>query len=275
MSAPSICAYCRQPGMMTQEHLWPACLHRRNFEANDQTEKLFFLARFNKDVSREPRIRDVCATCNNVVLSKLDDYICQLFDRTLIRSHNRHEVVQFDFDYHLLKRWLLKMCFNSARINKNTRDLDVLESVLPYIMGANQLLGRSIQLFVHLTYPEQVPAEDLRPAYAGEQPVIVVPNINRVGHIQFAVPGIGKRILRAVHLRAYSFFLAFYRRNEQRSVQDSFSKDFTMHMDATVLLRPSRQHISLECNGMGAWTSQRGARETRFISDGSMPSAPT
>jgi hypothetical protein len=105
---------------MTREHLWPASLHRRLIEANGQvTKNVFWLARLQREIPNEPQIKDVCAECNNVILSKLDAYICSLFDSTLAHVPRRNDRVCLAYDYHLLKRWLLKMSFNSARIHNS------------------------------------------------------------------------------------------------------------------------------------------------------------
>jgi hypothetical protein len=52
-------------------------------------------------------------------LSQLDGYICALFDRYFIYLCQRHATVRFEYDYHRLKRWLLKMSFNSARVHES------------------------------------------------------------------------------------------------------------------------------------------------------------
>src|SRR5688572_8163074 len=110
----SLCAYCGEPGVPTKEHLWPASLHRRPLAVNSQSKNIFWLARLRREIPSEPQIRDVCARCNNGVLSELDKYICEVFDKSFAKVLARHERVRFEPDYHLLKRWLLKMSFNSA-----------------------------------------------------------------------------------------------------------------------------------------------------------------
>jgi hypothetical protein len=62
----------------------------------------------------------------------------------------------FDYDYHRLKRWLLKMSFNSARIHA-AKDEFVFPPLLPYILGKSESLGRSVQLYVQLSYPGEIP----------------------------------------------------------------------------------------------------------------------
>lgn len=257
------CAYCKSVDTLTREHLWPASLHRRLLNANNQAENLFWLARLNKEIPSEPQIRDVCAKCNNVVLSELDQYICDLFDSTLARTLEKDEQITFEHDYHLLKRWLLKLCFNSARIH-NSPDRSALELMLPYILGHNISLGRSVQLFVQLTYPEAIPEQDINDNAPAERPLMFKPLMNRVGHMHFRVPGVGEKLLRAIHLRSYTFFLAFYKPDEARSVLDDFTYHFCTYAKTT-LLRPSCRRVELQCNGMGAWESFKGSRDNKFV----------
>jgi hypothetical protein len=60
-------------GPLTREHLWPAALHRRRLEAVGDDRSLFWLRRTGTEIPSEVKIRDVCATCNNVHLSALDN----------------------------------------------------------------------------------------------------------------------------------------------------------------------------------------------------------
>jgi len=263
--ARSVCAYCKSPETPTREHLWPASLHSRLAAANKQTSNAFWLARLQKEISNEPQIRDVCAQCNNVVLSELDAYICRLFDRTLVYIPDQHASVTFEHDYHLLKRWLLKLCFNSARIH-NSRDLYALEAMLSYILGKDNSLGKTVQLFVQLSYPEEIPEEDFGENAPSERPQFFRPTMNRVGHIFFRVHGVGQKLLRAVHLRSFTFFLAFFKPGEARAVSDDFAEHFCRQSRA-ILLRPSQPKVELLCNGMGAWSSFKGSRGNQLVFD--------
>jgi hypothetical protein len=202
----SLCAYCNQPSTLTKEHLWPASLHKRLYVANQQDRNYFWLSRLQRDLPSEPQIRDVCAKCNNITLSELDNYICSLFDTTFINLLERDQEVTFEFNYHLLKRWLLKTSYNSARIH-NAPDLDALKCLLPYILGKNNRLGRSVQLFVELVYPEYIEPTDIDDKSSELCSSLFYPTGHRVGHTLFRVPRIGQKILRTVHLRSYTFFL--------------------------------------------------------------------
>src|SRR5262249_12994416 len=131
------CAYCGAEGPLTREHLWPESLRRRLKKANNPKQSIVWLAKIDKEFAADPTIRDVCSTCNNIRLSSLDSYICELFDRYFVHIPERYERVTFDYDYHRLKRWLLKICFNSARIN-SSKDAFVFPPLLPYMLGHSE-----------------------------------------------------------------------------------------------------------------------------------------
>jgi hypothetical protein len=261
-----LCAYCNSAGPLTKEHFWPAALHRRLIGCTDDKQNCFWLRKINREIKGEPTIRDVCAECNNVKLSVLDSYICELFDRFFVCPLERHEEVQFEFDYHRLKRWLLKMCFNSARVH-SAIDLFVFPPLVPYINGENQMLGRSVQLYVQLDYPVLISDSATLQKDGSKSSFLFRPTAHRVGHAWFNVPGVGKKLLRAVHLRAFSFFLAFFEKDEAHSAHQDFMNEFLTRMSAMQLLRPSRPNVTLICNGCDAWQSFSNARENILITD--------
>ena len=262
MNNQPACAYCGSRDPLTREHLWPKALHRRIIEASEEKQNRFWLAKIKKEIPSEPTIRDVCALCNNVRLSVLDAYICEAFDRFFVHKHERHEEVEFEYDYHLLKRWLLKICFNSARIH-SAKDGMVFPPLLPYILGTSELVGRSVQLYVQLTYPAPIPEELLDPC--DPRPSIFYPTVNRVGNLWFHREGIGRKMLRAVHLQGFSFYLAFFLPNEKRAVPEHFCETFLSCMRKAVLLRASRSKATLVCDGINAWDSIADARTNKLI----------
>jgi hypothetical protein len=257
------CAYCGAEGTLTREHLWPQSLHRRVIVGAPDDHAGFWLGKIDKEIANEPTVRDVCAICNNTVLSQLDAYICQLYDAHLFHILKRNERVVFEYNYHLLKRWLLKMCFNSARINASI-DAFVFPPLLPYILGKSTATGRDVQLYVQLAYPAKVPDNQLEPD--DPRPLIYEPVVNRVGHFWFAPEGIGKKLLRAVHLRSYSFYLAFFDDTTPRKEHDFFSEVFLSLSREAKLLRASISKVELVCNGIDAWKSFSGSRGNKIVS---------
>lgn len=259
------CAYCNAVGPLTKEHLWPAALHRRLVRCADEQQNRFWLRKINREIEAEPTIRDVCAECNNVSLSALDSYICELFDRFFVRSLDRHEEVKFEFDYHRLKRWLLKMSFNSGRVH-SAIDLFVFPPLVPYINGQNEVLGRTVQLYVQLEYPALISDHSITKETPNSS-FLFRPTSHRVGHAWFDVPGVGKKLLRSVHLRSFSFFLAFFEKDAGASIAQDFAKEFLARTSAMRLLRSSRSKVTLICDGCDAWQSFNDARENMLVAD--------
>src|ERR1700691_3337354 len=109
------CAYCSSAGPFTREHLTPRFIHKRigkNIFINIKTalgaEKILLGA--------EPTIADVCQACNNGPLSQLDTYLSTIFDEFFSEWLQRSpKAIFFRYDYDLLLRCLMKLCFNMAR----------------------------------------------------------------------------------------------------------------------------------------------------------------
>ncbi len=72
------CAYCNGNGLLTKEHIWPRSLITK-YEGLKT-----YNPRNNTFYNGEPVIKDVCATCNNVHLSKLDYYLSELYENIFI-----------------------------------------------------------------------------------------------------------------------------------------------------------------------------------------------
>jgi hypothetical protein len=252
------CAYCDHPGRITKEHLWPASLHRRLQAANGTQDSLFWLRRTNAEFAGEPTVKDVCQDCNNGVLSSLDSYICELFDRYFVRILQRGEAVRLEFDHHRLKRWMLKMCFNAARIH-NAKDAFTYTPLLPYIRGEHDSLGRSVQLFAQLAYPGPIPADNRTDPELADAPQMWEPTDHRVGHVLFRV-GQNQKLLRAVHLRSYSFLLAFSDPAQGRATAIDFERVFLSTVPGVRPLPASRSAVDLVCDGTDAWSSFQASR---------------
>lgn len=263
-TGPNRCAYCENSKTpLSNEHLWPESLHQRRVDVEQKRWEMW-TARVNKDLPTQYKIGDVCRGCNNGFLSKLDTYVCELFDLYFERILERGESVSFKFDYHRLKRWLLKMSFNSARLNKADDADIVFPPLIRYIRGEAEADGRSVQLFVELTPPGAVPAEYLSDGATLEDHVFR-PAGHRAGRMVLRAPDGRMKLLRAVHLRSYAFMLAFFEPEASSTTRNEFASEFCKVKSVT-LLRPSVPCVDLVCNGMDAWNSLVGARENRIVS---------
>lgn len=253
-----VCAFCGPTDRKrTKEHLWPASLHRRVVALLDGGEQKFWVARLDKALSNEPTIRDVCAVCNNGELSKLDNYICEAFDRDFCAIRERGEKVSLDYDYHRLKRWLLKMSYNSARMSGT--DVPLFQPLLPYIMGQSLPAGRNVKLFLEMTYPSEIPADELQDG----MPAAVRPAVNRVGFFGCPTPS-GMKWLRAVHLRSFTFLLAFLPPTASAASMHAFVDELLSSRPSACELRASMSRVTLQCDGIDCWTSLKSGMTNRI-----------
>ena len=143
-------------------------------------------------------------------------------------------------------------------------DLFVYPDLLPYIRGQSLSAGRSVQLYVQLSYPGKIPRKHLCDPELVGAPVVWEPQDNRVGLVAFNAEGVGRKVLRGVHLRSFSFFLAFFDPKGKSTVISDFSETFLGRMSAMVLLSTSRTYADLVCDGVDAWQSFYGSRENSF-----------
>lgn len=146
-------------------------------------------------------------------------------------------------------------------------DSFVYSPILSYINGISDFTGRSVQLYIQLSYPGVVPSERLVDPKLRDAPVIWEPQDHRLGLVYFDAPGVGRKVLRAVHLRSYSFYLAFFDPGAKASVAADFTTEFLARSPGTVLLLASRSRVDLVCDGMDAWRSYAGARENALIAE--------
>ena len=105
-----ICAYCGRKGVFSREHVWPKCF----------IERVDYLSAHYSPTSGNVHgadyvVKDVCQTCNNEKLSKLDQYFCDLYDEYFKSPRGPNSKVIFRYDYNLLSRVLLKIAYNTAR----------------------------------------------------------------------------------------------------------------------------------------------------------------
>jgi hypothetical protein len=248
----------------TREHLFPASLHQRMLALGPPKANRFWLRKIDQEIKGEPVIKDVCVGCNNGPLSLLDAYAVRMFDQHCAQILQKGEIVTFEYEYHLLKRWLLKMSFNSARLHLS-KDLDAYGRLLPYILWGHQLTGRTVRLYLQLSYPGAVSQTD-RDLYleGGEEPKIWEPRLNRIGLVWLTLEGRNK-LLRMVHLQSYTFYLAFTEPGSGASAAKEFSAVFTRHSPGTVELLASRPKVTLSCAGLDAWRAFKGSRQNSLV----------
>lgn len=146
------CAYCKKERELTNEHIMPKSIYKRT----DDEKNSQFYERADKFLNGEITIGDVCKICNNGVLSKLDNYVTDLWDNQL-QNYIEKDEINFEYDYHKLLRWLLKVSYNSARVHGRTNIFS--EDIIKYILGEKKTL-KNTSLMVQLIKPYKIKKKD-------------------------------------------------------------------------------------------------------------------
>ena len=112
-----------------------------------------------KMVGGEHKIKDVCANCNNGPLSDLNNYAKGVLSNAgLLVDNFENSVVTLKYEYDTLLRWLLKVSFNSARVEGSHAPL--FEPLTPFILDGKPTPSRSqIILSAQLLAPHIVTPE--------------------------------------------------------------------------------------------------------------------
>lgn len=141
------CAYCDVDCEPTREHVipqWYIDLH--GIQALET-----FNGRNPVNHTQGPLlVKDVCARCNNQILGELDQYGKAVYDKYCHEPIYLGESCHFDVDSVLLKRWLLKLCFNSGRMHG--ADTLILSQYREFILGKMES-PRPFPVYVHLISP--------------------------------------------------------------------------------------------------------------------------
>ena len=149
MSTGRRCAYCDTTEDLTNEHVVPDFYHN----IFGETISIVKIRSEEKAISNPQEIGDVCANCNNVALSRLDDYLAALTKKyfsTIVRAGDR---ARFEYDFDLLLRVLLKVAYNVARTR--SWPIAVFQQAREFILGKTSL-PQGFRIFLQLLIPTPV-----------------------------------------------------------------------------------------------------------------------
>ncbi|MEX0803604.1 MAG: hypothetical protein WD688_09865 [Candidatus Binatia bacterium] len=190
------CVYCGARGSLTREHIIPRSILERVPQ-----DSMRYIESAEKVILNDPVIKDVCKACNEGVLSELDAYGSQLFDRHFCNPPAPKTTITFTYEFNRLARWLLKISFNSARASKHS-DADVLRLYVPDVLNGTT---PDISVCLELIEPSVNEAET-------DSGIVVVQTVNpttlRISHVQLKdgfVPSL--HIVRLIAIQAYWFAL--------------------------------------------------------------------
>jgi hypothetical protein len=151
-------------------------------------------------------VRDVCAACNSGVLSSLDGYGKELYERYFAAPFYAGETVNFEHDGSRLLRWLLKLSYNSARAQN--ADVRVLHEYRKVMLDDAPVPDR-IRCWVHLVGASCIDssAKVIRPARRDEagQPGMREPRWFRICQFRLMDFPALSLVQRAVVINSFSF----------------------------------------------------------------------
>ncbi len=157
------CAYCDNGSeALTREHVIPAAL------LNATPGRETFSGKSRNIFPGQMAVKDTCAACNNGPLSRLDAMAVKAFlahRASWVRETAREVKVQIGAKN--LARWILKVCFNMARVTGAT-DRNALRAARSFILGAKEAPPR-LHLFGGLVRSRRItPREQATLAFRGE-----------------------------------------------------------------------------------------------------------
>lgn len=243
------CAYCGKENIsFTKEHIYPKCLYERTPEQN-----LTVVPHTNKIIEAEITIKDVCSDCNNRELSTLDAYFCKLFDTYIKNFVHLNEIINFNYEFDTLARWLLKVSYNSARsANTNYKYLSQFTDYILY--NINRPDGLS--LFVQLIIPYKMTKHDIEtfPRANELQNDEVLPTFTRAGEIE--IPrGTNFRPGRLFAINSYYFYIFIRPKDISEKKWKRFITNVNSLIPSAIKLRRFKQKEKLTASKTDSLTA--------------------
>jgi hypothetical protein len=137
------CAYCDADGPLTKEHIWPKSIILKYEEPLKTYNK-----RKHNFNSSDPVIKDVCAQCNNEILSKLDSYLSNVYDECFYAPLSSGDSTSLKYNYDLLLRSLLKISYNSSRASASKEIIKAHKQHRNYILNGGYIANIMLRLQV-------------------------------------------------------------------------------------------------------------------------------
>jgi len=230
------CSYCNSTAPLTKEHIWPSNLIKKYEEK---------LASYNKKIDKlvysDPVIKDVCANCNNVLLSPLDAYLSNLYDLWLYKSLNPGESTRIEFDFELLSRALLKISYNSARAIANDEIKKAHEKFKNYILNGGYLTGFRLRLLVVTKAKIIADGEELEQKFP----------VTQLRCADIAYDGVlsHRFFVRLIAINSFWFYLIISKKPEKEDKWKKFMEGFSSwKVQPGILIKPAMKELDIPVN---------------------------
>lgn len=138
-----VCAYCNSSSRkLTGEHIYPYGL----ISKFPEFDHVFFEG--GKAIPLSPKkqvVKDVCESCNNVALSKLDDYGNAFILKYFSKDISPKEEISIEYNQLVLSKWVMKILYNGSRQGKSS---NWLKQNAKYIIGEDSEATSKYSLFL-------------------------------------------------------------------------------------------------------------------------------
>lgn len=226
------CAYCGAASRLTKEHIWPKNLITKNEMTHAYNSKT------NVFYSGEPVIKDVCAVCNNVNLSHLDEYLSSLFNEHFQHVINAGSDATLRYSYELLLRSLLKISYNASRAGNSVKNTKAHAKFAKYIIDG----GYAPQVMLRLQIVTTSKAVNLD---SGDQSDFI-PRLLRCGYIPYDGALHHRFLIKLVAINSYWFYLIIPFKNEPKHIWREMLDGFSgWRIQPGVIVAPGRSTLNV------------------------------
>lgn len=232
------CAYCFKNETVTREHIFPAGVISKYKSLIATNDKVDF--GFRGDLT----IKDVCARCNNGPLSQLDTYFVETFVQYMAEPILPGNSIDFRFDYHLLKRFLLKVSYNSARASISGKlDAEAMKHYISYILGEAPIAKDVMMRLQIYTSAKKVNK------YTGVQDGFMEARLLRSAKVPYEGNYSNAYTIRLVVFNSFWFLLFVPIKPISRIKKERFIKGFDKwKLNSGVLMSPHKQTVHIPAN---------------------------
>lgn len=218
------CAFCDLNNQkLTREHVIPdGFIRGMNREVTTTWSDKAPVRVFKGDIV----IKDVCAKCNNGILSTLDNYAIKAITKYNGEINENTKKIFFKYDFDHISRWLLKVLYNSARSSNSIYDSNVYKECAKYILEGGtckvdfSVYMQFIDLKVNKSKDELIYHFDKMSEYSVDH--FRISSFRIKGVTAYNCP------MRLIIINSFVFFIIVYTKNttqeEKVNIEASFQK---------------------------------------------------
>jgi len=210
------CAFCGTNENLTKEHIFPSSV------ISTYEDSLISITDKSDSYFRSDLVvKDVCASCNNGKLSKLDGEFITLFKTYMAAPIAPGDKARIKFEYMSLLRFLIKVSYNSARASSDgAQAIEALRRYVPFILGEKSSAPEVMLRLQIFTSAKKFNTE------TNKVEGIIEASMLRNAKIPYDGPQSDSFIVRLIAFNSFWFYLIIPINNASRLKRERFIKGF-------------------------------------------------